>query len=148
MKRSTLYKGVGYTLFGIICITIAITFEFKSESFLWGLGGAGIGPGISMVLKYMHWSKPENRDEYNERLRIEKIEMTDERQVMLRDKSGRIMYSIILGVHFVLMMILYFLVNKGLFLPFSLYIFIGLGMLLVFQFVGGIVVFNYLNKRL
>lgn len=148
MKRSTLYTGIAYIFFGIICITTAMMFEFKFESFLWGLGGAGIGPGISMVFKYMHWSKPENLDEYNEKLRAEKIERSDERKIMLRDKSGRIMYSIMMGVHFVLMMIFYYYANSGLFLPFSMFMVIGLGLILAVQFIGGVIIFNYLNNRL
>lgn len=148
MKKSMLYAGIGYMLFGLMSIAIALIFEFKFESFLWGLGGAGMGPGIMMVWKYMHWSKPENRDEYNERLRIEKIEMADERKVMLRDKSGRITYLIMLGVYCVLSMIFSFLVTIEWFMPFAKYIVIGLSMLLIFQFACGIIVFNYLNKRL
>ena len=62
MKKSMLYTGIGYMLFGLMSIAIALIFEFKFESFLWGLGGAGMGPGIMMVWKYMHWSKPEKRE--------------------------------------------------------------------------------------
>ena len=148
MKKSMLYAGVGYMLFGIMCIAIALIFEFKFESFLWGMGGAGIGPGIMMVWKYMHWSKPENRDEYNERLRIERIEMADERKVMLRDKSGRGTYLIMLGVYCILLMIFSFFTTMGWFMPFSKYIVIVLSILLIFQFVCGIIVFNYFNKKL
>lgn len=135
-------------LFGIMCIAIALIFEFKFESFLWGLGGAGIVPGIIMIWKYMYWSKPENRDEYNERLRIEKIEMADERKVMLRDKSGRITYLIMLGVYGVFLMIFSFLTAMRWLMPFAKYFVIVLSILLIFQFVCGIIVFNYLNKRL
>lgn len=148
MKKSILYAGIGYILFGIISIAIALIFELKFESFLWGLGGAGMGPGFMLVWKYMHWSKPENRDEYNERLRIEKIEMADERKVMLRDKSGRITYLIMLGAYCALLMIFSFLVTIGWFMPFAWYFVIVLIILIIFQYVCGIIVFNYLNKRL
>ena len=40
--------------------------------------GAGIGPGITMICKYVYWSKPENKVRYNEKVKIEKIEMVDE----------------------------------------------------------------------
>lgn len=148
MKRSMLYAGVGYILFGIMCIAIALIFELKFESFLWGMSGASIVPGVIMVWKYLHWSKPENRDEYNERLRIEKIELTDERKVMLRDKSGRITYLITLGVYCVLLMIFSLLVTIGWFMPFARYFIIVLTILIIFQYFCGIIVFNYLNKRL
>jgi len=148
MKKSMLYAGVGYILFGIICTAIALIFEFKFEGFLWGMGGAGIGPGIIMVWKYMYWSKPENRDEYNERLRVEKIQMSDERNVMIRDKSGRITYLIMIGVYCVLLMIFSLSTTMGWFMPFAKYIVILLSILLIFQLICGIIVFNNLNKKL
>ena len=72
--------------------------------------------------------------------------MADERKVMLRDKSGRITYLIMLGVYCVLLMIFSFLVTIEWFMPFAKYIVIVLSMLLIFQFACGIIVFNYLNK--
>ena len=148
MKRGTLYTGIGYTLFGVICIIIAFVFEFKIEGILWGFGGAGIGPGIVMIWKYFHWSKPENKAEYNKRLKLEKIDMSDERKIMLRDKSGHITYIVIIEVYCVLILIFSILNVLGYFSPFSKYIVIGLVILLLFQYICGIIVFNYLNKRL
>ena len=85
MKKSILYTGIGYTLLGVISLIIALLTEFKFEGILWGLCGAGIGPGITMISKYVYWSKPENKVRYNEKVKIEKIEMDDERKVMIRD---------------------------------------------------------------
>lgn len=49
---------------------------------------SSIVPGITMICKYVYWSKPENKVKYNEKVKIEKIKMADERKIMLRDKSG------------------------------------------------------------
>lgn len=147
MKRSMLYTGIGYAIFGGICIIVSLIFEFRFEGFLWGLGGAGIGPGIMIIWKYIYWSKPQNRDEYNERLRVEKIEMYDERKIMLRDKSGGITYRIMLGVYCVLTVIFSILSTMGYFTPFSKYIVMGLCFLMILQFVCGLVVYHSLNKR-
>lgn len=83
MKKSTLYTGIGFMLFGIACIALALTTEFKIEGLLWGFGGAGIGPGAMMIWKYIHWSRPENSNLYREKLKQEKIEMRDERKIIV-----------------------------------------------------------------
>ena len=148
MTRSTLLSGIGSVAFGVACIIAAIISDFKFESLLWGLGGAGIWHGISTAYSYMYWSKPDRRDEYNEKLRLERIEKTDERKIMLRDKSGRIMFAVIVVIHFSLMMISYHYSTNGLFLPFSLLSFFALIFLLVFQLVGVTLIYNHLNKKL
>lgn len=145
MKKSILYTGIGYTLLGVISLIIALLTEFKFEGILWGLCGAGIGPGITMICKYVYWSKPENKVRYNEKV---KIEMVDERKVMLRDKSGCITYRIMIAIYCILIMTFAVLAVFEYFMPFSQYAVIGLSILLIFQHICGIVIFNRLNKRL
>ena len=148
MKKSILYTGIGYTLLGVISLIIALLTEFKFEGILWGLCGAGIGPGITMICKYVYWSKPENKVRYNEKVKIEKIEMVDERKVMLRDKSGCITYRITIAIYCILIITFAVLAVFEYFMPFSQYAVIGLSILLIFQYICGIVIFNRLNKRL
>lgn len=148
MKRSVLYRGIGYTLLGIILLVIAVLTEFKFESILWGMIGACIVPGITIICKYVYWSKPENKVKYNEKVMIEKIEMADERKIMLRDKSGCITYRIMIGIYCILIMTFTILTVFENFMPFSKYAVIGLSILLIFQYICGIVTFNRLNKRL
>lgn len=148
MKKSILYTGIGYTLLGVISLIIALLTEFKFEGILWGLCGAGIGPGITMICKYVYWLKPENKVRYNEKVKIEKIEMVDERKVMLRDKSGCITYRIMIAIYCILIMTFAVLAVFEYFMPFSQYAVIGLSILLIFQHICGIVIFNRLNKRL
>ena len=104
MKKSMLYTGIAYVLAGIACFALAILFEWKIESLLWGLGGAGTGPGVMMLWKYFHWTNPKNREEYEKRLQKERIELRDERKIMLRDKSGRITYIFMLLLYCLLIM--------------------------------------------
>ena len=148
MKKSILYTGIGYTLLGVISLIIALSTEFKFEGILWGLCGVGIGPGITMICKYVYWSKPENKVRYNEKVKIEKIEMGDERKIMLRDKSGCITYRIMIVIYCILIMTFAILDVFEYFMPFSQYAVIGLRILLIFQYICGIVIFNRLNKRL
>ena len=148
MKRSELYMGIGYTLLGIILLMIALLTEFKFEGILWGMIGASIGPGITIICKYVYWSKPENKVRYNEKVKIEKIEMGDERKIMLRDKSGCITYRIMIVIYCVLIMTFSILTVFGYFMPFYKYAVIGFSILLIIQYICGIVIFNRLNKRL
>lgn len=147
MKKSTLFTGALYLLIGILCAFLAIKFEWKIESLLWGLAGAGIVPGSVMIWKYLYWMKPQNREEYEKRMKTERIEMQDERKIMLRDKSGRITYMIMIGVYCVLMMFFALCVVLDLFMPFSRYIVIVLGLLLLLQWGCGLFVFDRLEKK-
>ncbi|HBJ2623173.1 UNVERIFIED_ORG: hypothetical protein B2H98_01510 [Clostridium botulinum] len=148
MKKSVLYTGIGYLLCGITFIAVALFTEFKFEGLLCGFGGAGVSCGIVSILKYIHWSKPKNQNEYNKRLKIEKIELEDERKIMIRDKSGCITYKIMLLIYSILIIIFSIINMIGDFKPLSTYIVITFVILLVFQYFCGIFVFNYLNKRL
>ena len=104
MKKSMLYTGIAYAAFGIACFMLAILSEWKTESLLWGFGGAGTGSGMMMLWKYFHWTNPKNREEYEKRLQKECIELRDERKIMLRDKSGRITYIFMLLLYCLLIL--------------------------------------------
>lgn len=148
MKKSQLYSGISYTLLGLTCIVIAILTEFKLEGILWGLGGAGIGPGVALILQYLYWSRPDKLEEYTKRMKNVKIEMSDERKVMLRDKSGRITYQFMIYVYCALIVIITIVSSVTDFQPTSQGVVIGLSMLLLLQYICGIVVFNRLNNKL
>ena len=147
MKKSMLYTGIAYVFVGLCCLTAAILTETWLEAMLWGLAGGAVSPGLVMIWKYVHWTRPENREEYARRLEEEQIEMRDERKVMLRDKSGRIAYLIMIGVYCVLMLVFSVCSMGGWFMPFSRYAVIGLGILLVFQWACGLAAFSWASKR-
>ena len=107
MKKPDLYIGLGYLILGTVLFGLALFTQYRLESLLWGFGGACFGSGVVTTCKYLHWSKPENQSEYNEKLRIEKIEMEDERQTMIRDKSGCITYKIMLMLYCGLIVVCY-----------------------------------------
>lgn len=148
MKKSQLYISISYAMFGITCIVIAALNEFKLEGILWGLSGVGVGSGFVLTWKYLYWSKPNNKNQYEEKIEQERIEMSDERKNMLRDKSGRITYRIMCAVYCILILVFSTVSTLGYFNPFSKYVVIGLVTLLVFQYICGILAFNNLNKRL
>lgn len=148
MKKSLLYTGIVYVLMGLLCFALAIVYEWSIDGLLWGLGGAGVCPGLMMLWKYFHWTRPENREEYAKRLEQEQIELRDERKVMLRDKSGRMAYLSMMLLYCLLMLLLAFCACMGWLMPFARYAVLGLGVLLVLQYLLGIAAFRYLSKRL
>lgn len=95
MKKSVLYTGIGY----VICSIALILFgkfgpgaSFKE--IIIGFAAALLFPGITMICKYIRWSKPQNRAIYKAKMKEEEINIKDERKIMIRDKSAYITYNI------------------------------------------------------
>lgn len=148
MKKSTLYTGLGFVTAGAACWIFAIFFEWRIDGLLWGFGGSLLGPGTMMLWKYFHWTKPQNREIYEKMLQQEKVEIADERNVMLRDKSGRITFQITMLLYCALMLFFSFCSVMGWFMPFAKYAIFGLFALLVFEYLCLTVVFGRLSKKL
>lgn len=148
MKKSTLYTGFVYCLVGVASLVIALTTEFRLEALLWGIAGAGIGPGVLIIGRYFYWLRPEHQAEYENRIQKENIDLKDERKIMLRDKSGRLAYIATMILQLALAFTFSILSILGYFAPFSKYACIGLGALLILQYIFGIVAYNRLSKTL
>lgn len=145
MKKTQLISGIIYTLLGL-ALLLAAFFTDTEIGMLYGLGGALTGPGLAMMGKYLYWSRPKNRQCYEERLENERIEMNDELKQKLRDRSGR--YAYVLGLVTVSLSIFVIGILDSLGLignsrPMVLY----LGAYLIFQVIAGIVIFNRLLKK-
>lgn len=147
MKKSMLYTGIAYCTVGLCCLAAGLLTETWFDGMFWGLFGGLTAPGLMMLWKYFYWTRPKNREEYDRRLETERIEMHDERKVMLRDKSGRMVYVIMIGVYGVLMLAFSICSMGGWFMPFSRYAVFGLGILLVFQWLCGIAAYSWVSKR-
>lgn len=145
MKKTQLISGIIYTLLGLALLLTAI-FTNTEIGMLYGLGGALTGPGLVMMGKYFYWSRPQNRQRYEERLDSERIEMNDELKQKLRDRSGR--YAYVLGMVTVSLSIFVIGILEDLGLigdsrPMVLY----LAAYLIFQVIAGIAIFNRLLKK-
>ncbi|HBF4252979.1 hypothetical protein [Clostridioides difficile] len=147
MKKNMLYLGIVYFICGILLVLLATFTEFSFEAFIWGLSGAALGPGICMILQYMYWSKPERAVDYEEKIKKQRIEMNDERRVMLRDKAGRITNQI---MSYVLVILIFIVSILSVFsvMVISKWVLVVLGLLILFQFICSVVVYNKLDKRL
>lgn len=146
MKKSNLHGGLIYLLVGLACLVIALNFESKLESLLFGFAGAGICSGAVILWKYYYWTRPENKDRYKEKLENENIELHDERKIILRDKSGR--YAYIIGLIVISLSIVAFsVIGSFNIVQNTKLIIIYLAGFLVFQYIIGILIFSRLNKK-
>lgn len=96
--KNQLITGVCYLAAGSVCLLAGLLTESKLDGILFGLAGAGIGPGVLLVWKWAHWSAPERIGAYEQRLYDEQIELQDELKQKLRDRSGRAAYLAGMGV--------------------------------------------------
>ncbi|MEL0754625.1 hypothetical protein VXA53_01935 [Clostridioides difficile] len=147
MKKNMLYVGIIYFICGILLVLLATFTEFSFEAFIWGLSGVALGPGVCMILQYMYWSKPERAVDYEEKIKNQRIEMNDERRIMLRDKAGRITNQIMCYVLVILIFIVSILSVFSV-MVISKWVLVVLGLLILFQFICSVVVYNKLDKRL
>lgn len=146
MKKSNLDTGLVYLFIGIVCLVMALYFEPRLESLLFGFAGAGICGGAVILWKYYYWTRPENADRYQERIENENIELHDERKTILRDKSGR--YAYIIGLIVISVSIVIFSIMGNLnIIENSKLIILYLAGFLVFQYIIGILIYNHLNKK-
>lgn len=147
MKKSTLYTGMAYIGVGMLCLALAIWTETRLDGLLWGLAGAGVAPGIRMIWMYRHWTRPEHQAEYAQRQQAQRIAQKDERLAMLRDRSGRAAYQLMIGLHCVLMLIFSVCSMLGWWMPFARSAVLLLAALLIVQVATWWVVFARLVSR-
>ncbi|WP_312071492.1 hypothetical protein [Anaerotignum propionicum] len=142
MKKDMLYSGLGFIALGIVFLILYIIMsgEGITSNFM-GFSGGFTAPGIIMLYKYFHWSKPENEAAYEELLKNQKINAKDERKIMIRRISGHVMYTITIIVLALLAFVLsLFDVDK--------WILLLIAILLIFEIAGGYIVYLHYNKKL
>ncbi len=146
MKKSNLMVGLVFILIGVACLVLALSLDTRINDFLFWFAGAGIIPGLIMMVQYFYWAFPKNEARYAERLENQNIELQDERKQKLRDKSGRYAYIIglaVIGLSIVIISVLgqLELISNFRFMVIFLYIYF------IFQYIIGIIIFNYLNNK-
>lgn len=148
MTKNTLFIGLAYTALGALLIVLALLGEYAYEALLWGFGGGSLGCGLSLLWRYFYWTRPAKADEYKKRLQAERIESRDERNIALRDKSGRIVNTIMLLVFTGLICLCSVLTVLGVMMPTARYLVIIFALVIFLQLIVGTIVINYLSKRL
>ena len=99
-----------------------------------------------MIIKYFYWSAPKNQERYREIQEQEEINLHDELNEKLRDKSGRIAYNIGLFTICISEVVFSILGKTGVITDHKIIVFYLFG-LFVFLIVIGNVVYYQLRKR-
>lgn len=127
---------------GIALIIMGLFSETLTHgSTIFGMGWAFIGGAAVTFYRCVYMLDPKNRLHYEEHLKSEKINLYDERKIMLREKSGRITYVIMLVVLTILNLVFTFIgVEK--------WIILTLWGVIAFKYICGVTVFYYLAKKM
>lgn len=145
MKRHDLITGIIFSAVGILFFSMACI-DTPLQSLFCGLAGAGIGPGIMMIIKYFYWSQPDRKSKYAEKLETETIEMHDERNEMLRGKTARYLHAytlVVVGISVIVFQVLQnlmFVENNRIFI-------IYLGILFFSEIFLSRLIFKWLEKK-
>ena len=146
MGNRYLNRGIICVLVGICFVLAAVFTESAFDGLLWGFAGGALGPGIGMIIMHFYWSSPQNAERFKEKQEQKNIELHDELNEKLRDKSGRIAYLIGLLVICVSEVVFAFLGQTGVITDHKIIVLYLYG-LFVFQIAVGIAAYQYLRKK-
>jgi len=138
-KRNT---NIGIMLVGVLCVIGAF---FVKEAYyanmLRSAGIAWIVSGAIQLRQVAYYSKPEHQAEYEEKQAQQRINLKDERKVMLRQMAGHRAYQI---MFFALLAVdlLFALLRVEWWITGILFL------LWIGQYLLGVVLFRYYEKRL
>ena len=146
MGNRYLNRGIICVLVGICFVLAAVFTESAFDGLLWGFAGGALGPGIGMIIMHFYWSSPQNAERFKEKQEQKNIELHDELNEKLRDKSGRIAYLIGLLVICVSEVVFAFLGKTGVITDHKIIVLYLYG-LFIFQIAVGIAAYQYLRKK-
>lgn len=146
MKKDYLNKGIILVLIGICFILAAVFTESAIDGLLWGFAGGTLGPGIGRIIQYFYWSAPQNEERYREIREQKEINVHDELNEKLRDKSGRIAYLTGLYIICISEVVFSILGKMGIITDYKVIVFYLFG-LLVFQIIVGKVAYRQLRNK-
>ena len=159
MEKNYLNRGIICVLVGICFILAAVFTESALDGLLWGFAGGALGPGIGMIIMHFYWSPgigmiimhfywslPQNAERFKEKQEQKEIEVHDELNEKLRDKSGRIAYLIGLSVICVSVVVFAILGKMGVITDYKIVVLYLYG-LMVFQIAAGVAANWYLRQK-
>ncbi len=146
MKKSYLSKGIVLVMIGICFILAAVFTVSVMDGLLWGFAGGSLGPGIAIIIQHFYWSAPKNQERYREIQEQKDINLHDELNEKLRDKSGRIAYYIGLIIICISEVVFSILGKAGIITDHKIIVLYLFG-LFVLQIVAGIIAYTLLRKR-
>ena len=146
MKERYLNNGIILALIGICFVLAAVFTESAFDGLLWGFAGGTLGPGIGLIIQHFYWSAPKNQERYREIQEQKDINLHDELNEKLRDKSGRIAYNIGLLIICISEILFSILGKTGIITDHKIIV-LYLFSLFVFQVVIGNVVYHQLRRK-
>ena len=145
MKQSYLNRGIVCVLVGICFVLAAVLTESAFDGLLWGFAGGALGPGIGMIISHFYWSAPKNQERYQEILEQKDINVHDELNEKLRDRSGRIAYNTGLIIICISVVVFSILGKAGIITDHKIIVLYLFG-LFIFQIAVGSAVYSRLRK--
>lgn len=146
MKKSNFTEGIIGVIIGIVCLLTVLLFDTKLEGTLTSFAIYALIFSVRAINKYLYWNKPENKERGREILENEKIEMQDELNVKIKDKSGRYAYTF--SINFISVSIIIFhILGEFELIDNARMIILYLGGFLVLQVIVERVVFNHISKK-
>lgn len=146
MKKSNLILGIVYVFVGLMFLAAFLLLDTRLDSLLIGFASGAMASGIAITGKYFYWNRPGYREQYEEKLSQERIELHDELQEKLRDRTGR--YTYLLGLLAVSISIVAFSVlGKYEIISQTRIIILYLGGYLVFQLLAFYLIFYRLRRK-
>jgi positive regulator of sigma E activity len=146
MKKSYLNRGIICVLAGLCFLLAAVFTESVFDGLLWGFAGGALGPGIGMIIQHFYWSAPKNQERYQEIQEQKDINLHDELNEKLRDKSGRIAYNIGLFIICISEIVFSILGKTGVITDYKIIV-LYLFSLFIFHIVIGFVVYHQLRRK-
>ena len=146
MKKSYLNRGIIFVLAGACFILAAVFTESAFDGLLWGFAGGTFVPGIGRIIQYYYWSAPKNKERFQEIQEQKDINLHDELNEKLRDRSGRIAYLVGLFVICISELVFSILGKTGVITDHKIIVWYLFG-LFVFQIVIGNVVYRLLRRK-
>lgn len=146
MIKNYLYSGFILIFLGIIVFIINLFSNPVIESLLLGIAGSCLFVGIFQIIKYFYWSKENNKDRFEKKMKLEKRELHDEFKEKLRLLSIRYTFLINLGILTLSIVFFSILGKLGYFTDYRIII-IYLGLLLLVQILISYIIYYHLLRK-
>lgn len=124
----------------LIAVGLAVRVDYY-DTMIFSAGVGLFAVGLVHLLRVIYWQAPQHQAEYQMRRQEAHINAVDERKQMLRMKSGQIAYQIMLVVLIALDLVLALVRAET-------WVILMVFLLIVFQWVIGVVIFRMLEKRM
>lgn len=122
-------------------IVFAAIWSKSDDPYLMGFGCGLLGAVAGQIARAVYWKMPSHREEYQRRMKEQKVSLADERKIMLRQLSGYRMNQIMFLVNF-LLCILFSLLKAPTFVV------AAMAFALVFQYLCGVILFSHYSKTM